>query len=103
MDKQVNVGNCNKGLMQYHLFTGCKIAEGRWLMFLYEDKDTCVETWNYHPKYGTDIRKVDKPDIPIKKRIFILGTTQHGQVNKYWEHKQVTEDEALFMLFDSNL
>ena len=88
--------------MQYHMFKGINPrCEGRWLMFLYETPETCVETWNFDPKYGLHVYKRDTADIPIEKRIFILGTTQNGQVTQNWEHQEVNETDAYFMMLDA--
>ena len=74
---------------------------GRWLMFLYETPETCVETWSFNPRFGLSVHKKDTVDIPIEKRIFILGSTQHNQVTQIWEHEQVTETDAYFMMLDA--
>jgi len=85
--------------MQYHLFSGCVPANlDRWIIFLYKGDTTCVQTWEYHPKYGTDVRTKTR-EFSIKTRIFILGTDQHGKTRKQWEHKKLTENEALEKFF----
>lgn len=88
--------------MQYHMFTGCQHRNNdSWLMFLYEDANTCVQTWKWHPKYGMSVLKKDTRDIPIEMRIFILSTTQDNRVSWIgWEHKEVTEQEAMERFYE---
>lgn len=70
-------------------------------MFLYKDEKTCIETWDYDPRYGLSVHKKDTADIPIEKRKYILGTTQGGQVTHMWEHSKLNETDAYFMMFDT--
>jgi hypothetical protein len=86
--------------MDYHLFTGCAHSTNdQWLVFMYED-GACTQVWRYHPDFGFIVQE-NKVNIPIEKRIYILSTTQHGYVTKQWEHKHITEREALELFYDS--
>ena len=89
--------------MKYHLFEClAPYKDGAWSMFLYKTPETCVEAWSYDPRYGLHVYKKDDRDIPIDKRIFILSTTQHGQLpDPSWKYKEVTETDAYFMMFDT--
>ena len=90
-------------LMQYHLFSGCvPHTEGRWIIFLYEDDDTCVESWTYHERYGVHVSPKRPTDISIQKRKFILGTSQRDQVTQVYEHQELTEQEAFEMFYDTS-
>lgn len=89
--------------MQYHLFTGAiKDNEHRWSIFVYKDKDTCVQTWLCDPKYNSfRIIPTKNRDIDIEKRIYILASKQ-GKYNLpiVWNHKELSEQEALGMFWE---
>ena len=90
--------------MQYHLFTFIKAdPDTRWIMFLYKDDDTCVQTWNYNSRYGIEVNHKDTTGIPIEKRIFILSTTQNGTFKNVWDHTELPEEDALAMFLDVGL
>lgn len=90
--------------MQYHLFNGVDINnKGQWVIFVYQDDKVCVETWHFHPIYGTEIRKRGFSQLPIKERIFILGTTQNDQVRQVWKHNEVSKEDAYALLLVDNL
>jgi len=70
-------------------------------MFLYENDETCVQSWSFDPTYGMKVHKKDTADIPIYKRIYILGTTQGSRVSQVWSYRSVTEEEAMSLFYDN--
>jgi len=91
--------------MKYHLFTGItNMNRNRWVMFVYENDETCVQTWDYQ---GTDypfcVHEKDHADIPISKRIYILATGQGKyKLDPVWTHKEMNEKEALELFWEVN-
>lgn len=86
--------------MKYHLFSPLHdCVKNRWIIFVYKNPDTCIESWLYH-RGSLQVFKKDTTDIPISKRKYILSSTQDGQLTKIWEHSEVSETDAYFMMFD---